>query len=89
MNSTLDSLAKTTPTLHEHAQKLLGVSFDTLIWSGFYALMAIFAIYSALLLYHWLHYGKAYRPVRAVLIAYFLVSSILVTSMLIAAWSLT
>lgn len=89
MNTALDSLAETTPKLHEYVQKLLGASFGTLIWSGFLVLLAIFVIYSALLLYHWFRYGKTYRPMYAVLIAYFVVSCILITTMLVSAWSLT
>ena len=89
MNPTLDTLTEKVPQLNEYAENVLGASFDTLIWSSFYVLLAFFAIYSALLLYHWLKYGKGYPLIWIGMTAYFVVSFILINSMLISAFSLT
>lgn len=89
MNPTLDSITEAVPQLNDYIENALGATFDTLIWSGFYVILLVFAIYSALLVYHWLRYGAGYPLTWIGMTAYFVVSLILINSMLISAFSLT
>ena len=64
-------------------------SADFLVWGAFYILLGIFIIYSVILLYHWLRYGRSYPLIWSACFVYFGVSLFLLGIMSIAALNIT
>ena len=59
-------------------------SADLFIGGAFYILLGIFVIYSVILLYHWLRYGRSYPLIWSMGFVYFGVSIFLLGIMSIA-----
>jgi len=68
---------------------LSSATLDMLVWGVFYILLVIFLLYSAVLLYHWLRYGSLYAITWVMMIVYFSVSFVLISTMFGTAIALT
>ncbi len=65
------------------------ISLDSLIWGSVSLILIFFIIYTLLLLYHWLRYGKGIINTLLIIGIYFGVSFILITGLLSGATLLT
>jgi len=55
---------------------------DSIVWGITLLLLAFFALYSLLLMYHWLRYGKGIINIILIIGVYFGVSFVIITSLL-------
>ncbi len=65
------------------------VSPESLIWGSVLLILTLFVIYTLLLLYHWLRYGRGIINILFIVGVYFGVSLILISSLLSGAVLLT
>ena len=82
----MDGFRQFTETLQDYVPL---PTFDSAIWGAFLTILGIFAIYSLLLLYHWLRYGSLYATTWIMMIVYFGTSFLLLSTMFGATIALT
>lgn len=60
-------------------------SFSGIVWFVFFAVLAFFIIYSLILIYHWFRYGIGSFAIWVAMIAYFIVSFVLLSALYLSA----
>lgn len=60
-------------------------SFGEIIWFVFFIVLLFFAIYSLILVYHWFKYGIGSFAIWVAMIAYFVVSFVLLSALYLSA----
>jgi len=66
---------------------LVSLPVENFIWIGFLIVLIIFAVYSVILLYHWIRYAFSSLITWPALVIYFGVSFVLISVMLFSALS--